>query len=204
MEEICEFRIWEKYAARLFAPNEGKRLGSLTRKVEMRVNDARFKAVGDLNASIQRHENDLFFTYWNIRRHYRKEELEKAELFLLWNIATFEPAGEECGTQYAESVACPKCKAGARQATPLFLDWRRIPKGKDIARTIAGEIVVSRRLVARNFGPFANGQPQARSRKTGSNSPSSLMRLRLFSPPRLVSTHLTRMLRENIAARWVI
>jgi hypothetical protein len=147
MEEICEFRIWEKYAARLFAPNEGKRLGSLTRKVEMRVNDARFKAVGDLNASIQRHENDLFFTYWNIRRHYRKEELEKAELFLLWNIATFEPAGEECGTQYAESVACPQCKAGARQATPLFLDWRRIPKGKDIARTIAGEIVVSRRLV---------------------------------------------------------
>lgn len=29
----------------------------------------------------------------------------------------------------------------------LFLDWKRIPKNKDVSRTIAGEIVVSARLV---------------------------------------------------------
>lgn len=65
----------------------------------------------------------------------------------------FEPAGEERGTKYDESSACPNCGAGAKQVGSLVLDLKRIPKGKDIAKTIAGEVVVSRRvaeLFARN------------------------------------------------------
>jgi hypothetical protein len=57
----------------------------------------------------------------------------------------FEPAGEECGTQYDESSTCPRCGAGAQQVGPLFLDIKRIPKGKDFAKSIAGEVVISRR-----------------------------------------------------------
>jgi hypothetical protein len=38
------------------------------------------------------------------------------------------------------------CGVGAKQLTNLFLDWSRIPKRKDICQTIAGEIVVSKRL----------------------------------------------------------
>ncbi len=37
------------------------------------------------------------------------------------------------------------CGVGARQLTPLILDGRRIPSGKDFARTIASEEIVSER-----------------------------------------------------------
>ncbi len=70
-----------------------------------------------------------------------------ASIFLLFITALFEPAGEECGTQYDEASVCPMCSSGAKQVTDLFLDWRRIPKKKDFAKTIAREIVVSRRVV---------------------------------------------------------
>jgi hypothetical protein len=148
--------VREKYAGLLFGPNEGKKLGwdkifgdkfVTIRKVELASDNLKLKRVGELRTLIQKEHNDLFFAGWNIHRRYAAEELEKAELLLLHQISTFEPAGEECGTQYDEAVACPHCKAGAEQISPLFLDWNRMPKGKDIARTIAGEIVVSRRLV---------------------------------------------------------
>jgi hypothetical protein len=60
--------------------------------------------------------------------------------------ATFEPAGEECGTKYDEATACPLCGAGARQVSDLRLDLRKAPKSKHIAKTIAREWVVSQHL----------------------------------------------------------
>jgi len=60
--------------------------------------------------------------------------------------SAFEPAGEECGTGYDLSKVCPKCGAGRIQTTPLFLSVGRIPKSKDICRTIGEEIVVSQKL----------------------------------------------------------
>jgi hypothetical protein len=156
MKEVYEFRVQEQHASRLFAPNEGEKLGwtkqfgdefVTVRKVELTADDPKFKRVGELEALIKKEPHGFFFAGWTIRRRYTADELEKAKLFLLHHVSTFEPAGEERGTQYDESTACKHCKAGARQVTPLFLDWNRIPKGKDIARTIAGEIVVSKRLV---------------------------------------------------------
>ncbi len=156
MKESFEFRVREKYAGRLFAPNEGKKLGwtkqfgdkfVTVRKVELSADDPKFKRVCELNDLIKKDGTDYFFAGWDIHRRYTAEDFEKAELFLIHHISTFEPAGEECGTQYDESTACKHCQAGASQVTPLFLDWKRIPKSKDIARTIAGEIVVSRRLM---------------------------------------------------------
>ena len=156
MKEVCEFRVQEKHASRLFASNEGKKLcwtklfGDkfvTVRKVELSVDDPQFKRVGELDALLKKEPDDFFFSGWDIRRSYTADELENAELLLLHHISTFEPAGEERGTRYDESSACEHCKAGARQVTPLFLDWKRIPKSKDVARTIAGEIIVSARLV---------------------------------------------------------
>jgi hypothetical protein len=156
METLYEFRVQEQHASRLFAPNEGKKLGwtkqfgdefVTVRKIELSADDPKFKRVGELQALIKKEPHGFFFAGWNIRRRYTIDEIEKAELFLLCLIATFEPAGEECGTKYKELSACPSCKSGAKQISPLFLDWKRIPKSKDIARTIAGEIVVSKRVV---------------------------------------------------------
>ena len=140
MREIYEFRVREKYANRLFDPDEGEKLG-WTKQYP------KFKRVGELNVLIRKDPNDFFFAGWNISRRYTASDIAQAKLFLLCRLATFEPAGEECGTQYDELSACPDCKSGAKQISPLFLDWKRIPKNKDIARTIAGEIVVSKRMI---------------------------------------------------------
>lgn len=147
MREVCEFRVVEDFAAKLFAENEGKKLGDTVRKVELATDDPRFDRIGQLQRETRATTGRSFFHGWILRRRYTNPELAAADCFR-WSVTTaFEPAGEECGTQYDESKACPKCGAGAKQASDLFLDWKQIPKGKDISRTIAGEIIVSKRLV---------------------------------------------------------
>jgi hypothetical protein len=92
-------------------------------------------------------------------------ELDTAELFHLLVDSVFEPTGEECGTTYDETSGCSICGAGARQTSNLFLNVKRIPKGKDISKTIGGEVIVSGRAAQvfrqanitgvefRSFGP---------------------------------------------------
>ena len=146
MQEIVEFRVLEKFAPRLFAEGEGKRLGELVRKIEITTGDPRFTRIGELQREINATSGDYFFYGWTIRRKYSRKELSKAACFNLTISSVFEPAGEECGTKYDESTACPICGAGAIQVSDLRLDLRKVPKGKDIARTIADEWIVSQRL----------------------------------------------------------
>jgi hypothetical protein len=156
MKEFCEFRVQEQHASRLFAPNEGKKLGwtklfedklVTVRKVKLSVDDPKFKRVGELQVLIKKEPNGFFFAGWHFQRHYTTAEIETAELFQLRNAPAFEPTGEECGTIYDETAACPVCGAGRKQVSPLSLNLRKIPKTKDLARTIADEWVVSQRLV---------------------------------------------------------
>jgi hypothetical protein len=114
--------------------------------VVLPVTDERVQRIGEIQRAFRK-RGDFFFIYWDIRRKYSAKELQAAELLHLMVRAVFEPPGESCGTEYDESVACQRCGAGARQVSELILDTKRIPKGKDIARTISGEVVVSRRLV---------------------------------------------------------
>lgn len=147
MKEIFEFRIDEDFANRLFRPDEGKKLSSgIVRLVRVLGDDPRLSKIADLQKQIGRECGRAFFFGWEILRRYNRAELEAASLFHLKIISTFEPAGEECGTKYDPSTACPRCGAGARQVTPLFLNLKAIPKSKDVSRTIAGEILVSRRV----------------------------------------------------------
>jgi hypothetical protein len=147
VREVAEFRVAEELASMLFADDEGERLSSsLFRKVELDVKDPRFEQVGRLQRELHATKGKSFFFGWNITRHPSRQEFEDAALFLLKITAVFEPAGEEHGTEYDERFACPHCGAGARQVGPLSLPVSRIPRGKDIAATIAGEIVISRRL----------------------------------------------------------
>jgi hypothetical protein len=158
MREIVEFRVDEEFASKLFGEKEGKRLGGIVgivpnpvRQIKLAADDPRFGRVGELQREIRATTKRSFFHGWIIRRYYAPSELQQASIFSLKITSTFEPAGEECGTKYDESKACSHCGAGAKQATPLYLPENRIPKSKDFSRTIAGEIVVSRR-VAELFG----------------------------------------------------
>ncbi|XXF78577.1 hypothetical protein P2318_02120 [Myxococcaceae bacterium GXIMD 01537] len=147
MRETLELRVREEEARQFFRPDEGVVLpvGDI-RKVVLPLDDERLVRIGELDRELMRTTNRSFFFGWEIRRRYSPAEIRAAELFRLFPQATFEPSGEECGTRYDESTACPHCGAGAVQASELALDLRRIPKKADIARTIADELVVSARL----------------------------------------------------------
>jgi hypothetical protein len=145
MKEIGEFRVVEEFAPQLFKAEEGQRLGDSVRKVAVDTSDSRFALIGRLQSKIRAQTNRSFFYGWILKRSYSASEIKNAACFHLLFKSTFEPAGEECGTTYDESTACPSCGAGAKQTSSLFLDVKRIPKSKDVCRTIAGEVVVSRR-----------------------------------------------------------
>jgi hypothetical protein len=145
MRETIEFRIAEERARQFLEPDLGVPLGEALRKIVLPLSDERVRHIQQLEQE-HRRKGGVFFTYWRIHRSYSAKELQAADLLNLTLRSYFEPPGALCGTGYDESVACTHCGSGARQFTPLILDTRRIPKGKDFAQTIAGEIVLSLRL----------------------------------------------------------
>ena len=168
MREIIELRVAEEFAHLLFGDTEGLRLSNIVRKVTLSTSDPRYQQVGELQRRLSLERNESFFFGWIIRRRYTMAELRRAEFFSVEWTSTFEPPGEDCGTVYDDTVACQHtyvagtttlipgagnvtigpytCGMGTRQLTPLILDGRRIPQGKDFARMIASEEIVSERV----------------------------------------------------------
>lgn len=145
MRETIEFRVPEALAESLLPAGVGASSG-IARTLKLRSDDSLFQDVKRIDQRL-RGEGRAFYTAWVAHRRYSGLELDRASLFHVWPKRTFEPAGEECGTIYDDATVCPECKSGATQTSLLFLDGRRIPKSVDIARTIAGEIVISARFV---------------------------------------------------------
>ncbi|QDE87831.1 hypothetical protein BHS06_02105 [Myxococcus xanthus] len=147
MRETIEFRIAERDAREHLDPGLGVSLGGSIRKVVLPVDDACVARIAQLNHAYAK-QGGAFFMSWRLHRRYKARELQSAEVLNLVVRAYFEPTGAMCGTAYDESSTCQHCGAGARQVSDLILDTRRIPKGKDIAQTLAGEVVVSSRLAS--------------------------------------------------------
>jgi hypothetical protein len=145
MKETIEFRINNDYAHLLIQPVKAKNLGSVS-VIEITRDNPNFDLIARLSRIIREEFNDSFFFYSNPKRSYTKKELAEATLLMASVTATFEPAGEENGTFYDESNACEICGANRRRVGPLRLKTGSLPE-KDIARTIAGEIVVSEKFV---------------------------------------------------------
>jgi hypothetical protein len=146
MRETIDFRIPEENAAQHLPAGVGQSIGGTVRRVVVTTADPLFSEIGRLQSEF-RGRGESFFLGRTCRRRYSRRELDAAELLHVRPASVFEPAGEECGTIYDGSGACPECGAGAVQVGPLFLDGRRIPRRADFARTIADEIVVSSRVV---------------------------------------------------------
>lgn len=145
MVEWLELRVSEEHAERVFAPSEGKRLGSV-RRVRLRTNDPRLEKVEYWQRTLSQ---PPFFFGWDYIRRYNDAETAGARAFLIARVATFEPEGESCGTVYDDRSACV-CGVPRRQLGPLRLRVARIPRGVHLARTIAGEFVISAELLARS------------------------------------------------------
>ncbi|WP_324948619.1 hypothetical protein [Archangium sp.] len=116
----------------------------MTRRVVLKLDDPLVEQIRQYELE-KRRQGSIAVTSWTIYRKYTPEELKRAKLFWLKVRPFFEPTGEDCGTVYDETKACPHCGFGARQVGPLHLDLNRIPK-RDIAQTLGGEIVISARL----------------------------------------------------------
>jgi len=145
MKEILELRVNYDYAHLLFKEDEGKNIGTSVRIIELSKEDPRYSQIPIISKQVLEKYGQGFFFGWQIKRKYSKAELDTAMLFLMKIKSVFEPAGEECGTIYDESVACEICGIGRKQIGTLILKKGSIPK-KDIARTIAGEVIVSEKF----------------------------------------------------------
>lgn len=148
MKETVEFRINYDFANLLFKEDEGKDLGQLNKSVkivELSKDDPRYNQIPIISKKVKEKYGKGFFFGWQIKRKYVKNEIESAVLFQIKIKKTFEPSGEECGTTYDEKTSCKICKANRKQIGLLKLKKGTIPK-KDIAKTIAGEIVVSEKF----------------------------------------------------------
>lgn len=153
MKEFVELRFFERHAARFFRPEEGDVLAHpvgppLIRRVRLSISDPRLPAIG--SAALEaRKRGEILFGGWKIDREYTSGELQAAELLHLTIQPVFEPAGEQCGTEYDETTACSICGAGRRRSTPLRLDPHRLPRTRHAARSIAtDEWIISSELAA--------------------------------------------------------
>lgn len=138
MREILELRIPEDLARQYLPRDIGETIGDivLVREVVVEPGDAVFGVIRETELALKR-KGQFLLTSVRQCRHYSKQELDSAELLTLVIDPMFEPAGEQCGTLYDDSEACPLCLAPRRQASDLRLDLRAIPKSKGAAVSIA-------------------------------------------------------------------
>lgn len=200
MRETIELRIPEELAERHLSSSRGRRVGT-ERVLKLPPNDLLLQRIKQVDRKLRERGEGPLFASWDVRRRYARGELEEAELLHVLPKTVFEPAGEECGTVYRDSEACPECGAGGVQATPLFLDGRRVPQGADIAQTIADEIVVTRRVVELFTGSGLTGaelEPVRLSDEGGKPS-SELFQLRVVGRP--VELHASTRAGEDVFDR---
>lgn len=145
MKEILQIRVNYDFAHLLFKEDEGKRLGSSIKVINLPKNDSRYIQVPKIDKYVRNEFNRAFYFGWKIIRKYNKKELFEAKLFRMKVKSVFEPSGEECGTEYDESESCEICGSNRKQISTLKLKQSSIPK-KDIAKTIAGEVIVSEKF----------------------------------------------------------
>ncbi len=143
MKEIHEFRIFKDHYHLL--PSNNAKFNGMVYVLNISKDDPLFQQIGREEMELRNKRREALFSFWDVSRIYTKKELADAELFHFFIKTAFEPTGEECGTVYDETLACEICGANRRQGGPLKLKKGSIPK-KDIARTIAGEVVVSERF----------------------------------------------------------
>ena len=167
MKELLELRMDALYAHILFGFNGGVKLGPV-RKVFIDTSKPLYNRVRILNNILRKLGLRLFYG-WEYHREYTDEELRDAPFLQIYP-KLFTLAGEECGTKYDESTACPICGAGAKMITPLKIKRSRIPK-TDISMTLGQgeEILVSehfRQVMEQNdikgirYAPVFSGNKQ--------------------------------------------
>lgn len=155
MKEVIEFRIDERKAHAYLPHDLGTRKLVTVRQIVLPSDDPWVDRLAKLDSECRKQGVILIPSCW-FKRTYSRSELAAARLLQIKPTRYFEPAGEECGTVYDDSVACPVCYAGGILRSPLRLRATSIPQRADIAMSIAEEVVFSQRfaevLIASGLG----------------------------------------------------
>lgn len=102
------------------------------------TNDMQIQLIYKLNKQL---DDNLYYD-WDLFYEYTDEELTNADLFRVKYPITIDSCGEEGGTRYDYSTACPICGAGRQQMGDLHLSSKLSLKKNTIYKTIGGEIIV--------------------------------------------------------------
>jgi hypothetical protein len=145
MREILELRMPSERAERYLPPGVGKDTASGVRRILLDVQDPLVEKLRTIEVEYSAQGKTLFFMCV-VERRYTPRELRAAEYLLVEFLPFFRPTGEECGTIYDASTACPHCGAGDRQVNELHLELRRIPKTRALALTQGDEYVIISQL----------------------------------------------------------
>jgi hypothetical protein len=147
VKETWEVRVWhDNVPASDHCIARGRRMGTVTQLFLDRSDECLHDLI-DLHSARKQLGKTGAISYSAIKRRYSAREIADSSLFrVLWT-KMFEPAGEDCGTDYDLSNACPVCSAGRQVLGRLRLDSRTLPNAADAAFTIArDERVVNERL----------------------------------------------------------
>jgi hypothetical protein len=144
MREDIELRIFEDEASKHLPDDMGVR-GTIVRVVHLERDSIWYERIARIEKQYRK-AGGAFVGTWYVKRKYSESEVTSAELFHFIPRSFFEPEGENRGTAYDESRACPLCGSGAPQISNLALPVRRIPRKKDLSSTIANEWVISARF----------------------------------------------------------
>jgi hypothetical protein len=179
MHETYELQLFSKHLSLVSDPDrklrKPKLLGVTLCGV---VGDRQFVRVGELDQRLRKARQGVAFGSWNIKRTYSKEELARAQLFLL-NVPMTHASAEEYGTEYQESVdyECDTesleheggtkfrrvhkkapCALRSKQVDPIRMPFDKLKRGEDVYRLWGGELIVSERFVTlTNTGEFSGG-----------------------------------------------
>ena len=102
------------------------------------TNDKNVSLIHQMNQQL---DNKLYY-YWDLLFEYTEEDLKEASLFRVSFLNVVDSCGEEGGTKFDYSTACPLCGSGRRQIGDLHLLSNVSLKENTVYKTIGGEIIV--------------------------------------------------------------
>ena len=146
MQEFIVIRVSSELKYAFFAFHRGRNLGGVW---ELEIDTSRkwFAWTRFIYNALRKVGIYLFFGC-QYKRIYSEEEIRNSKFFRIKPTCIFEPTGEESGTIYDESSACPVCGSGAKLISPLKLKKSKVPRS-DMAMTITrgDEVIVSEKFI---------------------------------------------------------
>jgi len=142
MRERLKFLIDPKYAPEVGCPSNIGRAAGLFRIVVASPGDKEFELLRRCEEKwLSEDRPGHFAGGWNCRRLYSPAELGRAELFHLVTCGLDSEAASDPSV-YDTASACVHCGAGRRQVADLVVDLVRLPKRRQVVRTIGQEWLV--------------------------------------------------------------